>query len=112
MPQITLAEIAAATEKKFGDFEVVIDTGETLVFHNPMRLAKEKRRALANVFDLEAQIEIDPDADKWDLYKQTFKVIARSEAEYEKLAAAVGDVPATWEGLFKEFENQTEAEKA
>jgi hypothetical protein len=112
MPQIQLSNVQSAAEHKFGDLEVVTADGDTLVFQNPMRIPKERRQGLVEVFDLEKRVETNPDDDKFDLFQAAFKIVAKTPEDFEKLAAAVGDDPATWQELFHQFEAQTDPEKA
>ena len=110
MPSIKLSDIQSAADKKYGDFEIHLPAGEIVSFVPALRLPKESRRKLAAAFDVEKRINGDePELDLYDIYKDVFRVSARQADAFTKLEAVVGDDPAVWEELAREFMQDTQA---
>ena len=110
MPSIKLSDIQQAADKKFGDFEVHLPSGEIISFVPALRLPKEARRKLGKAFDVEARVkEENNDDDLYDIYKDIFRVSGRQADAFTKLETAVGDDPAIWEELVREFMQDTQA---
>lgn len=81
MPSITLADIQAAADKKYGP--LVVDLGDRKVeMRNPLRLPKVKRDQLA---------ALDGDDSDVDAKLASIVKIACSAADAKALLAAVGD---------------------
>lgn len=118
MAQFQLADIQAAADKRFGDFEVVTDleSGDVARFIPTLRQPKKIRRQLAAIVDLEARtkaaVENDTDDDLFDMFRDYFRVSARSAADYKKLEKAIGDDPAVWTDLFNMFTEEDQAGEA
>lgn len=114
MPSMTLDDLNKAADKKFGNFE--IETGEeTLVFLNPLRLPKERRKAMTRIFEsdvLAERVKEDEDLDMYDLYAEAFAIAAVSPHHYERLAEFVGDNPAKWSVLFQAYNGESELGEA
>lgn len=110
MPSIKLSDIQAAADKKFGDFEIHLPDGTIVSFVPALRLPKEKRRKLRDAFDIEARAaEVNNDDDLYDVYKDVFRASGRQADAFTKLEAVVGDDPAIWEELTREFMQDTQA---
>ena len=107
MPKINLSEIQSAANKKFSDFEVTLPGGETVVFASVLRLPKAKRQELAAALDMEARGN-EADTDMFDLYRDAFRITAKSKDAHAKLEEAIGDDPAVWQELFKAFSEDTQ----
>lgn len=113
MPSIKLQDIQQAADKKFGDFEVHLPGGEIISFIPALRLPKEARRKLGKAFDIEARVEAGGgDDDLYDIYKDIFRVSGRQADAFTKLENAIGDDPAVWEELTREFMQDTQAGEA
>lgn len=108
MPKITLATIQSAANTKFSDFEVVLSETETAVFSPVLRLPKAKRAELAAAFNVDTRTANDDGADVFDLYRDAFRITAKTEAGYAALVEAVGDDPAVWQELFAAYSEETE----
>lgn len=81
MPSITLADIQAAADEKYGP--LLVDLGDkTVEMRNPLRLTKAKRDELA---------ALDKAAGDVDSKLATIVKIACSPADAKALLAAVGD---------------------
>ena len=109
MPKITLATIQSAANTKFSDFEVVLSETETVAFSPVLRLPKAKRAELAAAFSVETRTAEDAGVDVFDLYRDAFRITAKTEGGFDALAAAVGDDPAVWQELFSAYSEETEA---
>jgi hypothetical protein len=103
MPSIALKDIQEAANKKYGDFEVHLPGDEIVSFVPALRLPKEKRQELRTAFNAEKRVAADNEVDVYDIYQDVFRITARQKDAFEKLEAAVGDDPAVWEELAKEF---------
>jgi hypothetical protein len=103
MPSITLKDIQEAADKKYGDFEIHLPGDEIVSFVPALRLPKAKRLELRAAFNAEKRVEANDEVDVYDIYQDVFKISSRQKDAYDKLAAAVGDDPAVWEELAKEF---------
>lgn len=115
MPSMTLEDLNRAADKKYGNFEIEIPGEETLVFLSPLRLPKDRRKAMTRIFETEilaARIEKEEDLDQYDLYAEAFSVAAEKPAHYERLAALVGDEPAKWTVLFESYNGTAEVGEA
>jgi Mycobacteriophage tail assembly protein len=112
MPSITLSDIQQAADKKFGDFEIHLPSGDIVSFAPALRLPKESRRKLAVALDVEKRAEVDNDDDLYDVYKDIFRISQRQADGFDKLAAAVGDDPAVWDELTEEFMKDSQAGEA
>ena len=107
---LSLADIQKAATERYGDYVIPVEGAEALRFRNPMRLPRESRQRLGNLFNTEQMLkraEEDHTLDIYDLYREAFELAAVSPAHYETLSAAVGDDPATWTLLFEEFGQAT-----
>lgn len=109
MPQVNLSDVQRAADKKHGDFKVFLED-DTLIFLNPLRLEKDKRKAIAALNTDEFYAEGGPgaDFDKWDMYREIFKLTAKRDEHFTKLDGALGDDPAMWEELFNALNEVTE----
>ena len=110
MPTFTLADIQKIADDRYGDYVIPVEGEEALRFRNPMRLPREARQKLGNLFNTEkmlARAEADETLDIYDLYREAFELAASKPAHYKTLATAVGDDPATWTLLFEEFGQAT-----
>lgn len=103
MPSIKLSDIQAAADKKYGDFEVTLPSGDIVSFAPALRLGKESRKKLAEALDIEARAKADNGDDLYDVYKDIFRVSARQADAFTKLEKVIGDDPAIWQELTDEF---------
>lgn len=113
MTQVTLTDIQRAAEKKYGNYTVFLGD-EVLTFLNPMRLPKDKRKAIAdlNTVEFYEPGSAGAEYDKWDMYKRIFELSAKHESHFTKLQDAIGDDPAVWEELFDALNTVTELGEA
>lgn len=109
MPSITLSDIKNAADAKFGDFEITLPTGEVVRFQPALRLPKAQRRELAGALDIDARAQIANGDDLYDVYKDIFRITARTPEGFTRLDATVGDDPAVWEELANAFLKDTQA---
>lgn len=112
MPTINLTDIQSAANTKFSDFEVTLPGGETAAFSPILRLPKAKRLELSEALDIKARAEDGTQTDVYDLYRDAFRITAKSDKAYEKLEKAVGDDPAVWQELFQAFSEETQVGEA
>lgn len=112
MPKIVLADFQADVEKKHSDFEVTLPGGEVVAFRNALRLPKERRLALADAMNLPERAKNDNGDDLYDVYKDSFRISEKTPGDYDKLAAVIGDDPATWMELFVAFQEDMQSGEA
>lgn len=115
MPSMTLDDLNKAADKKFGNFEIELEGEETLVFLNPLRLPKDRRKQMTRIFEgdiLKARVEEDDDLDMYDLYAEAFAVAAATPRHFERLAEVIGDNPAQWSILFQAYNGESELGEA
>jgi Mycobacteriophage tail assembly protein len=114
MPKINLSTIQQTANTKYSDFEVELPTGQTAVFSAILRLPKAKRRELREAMDLAARAEQPESAelDMFDIYRDAFRIVAKSPSAFELLDSTVGDDPAMWQELFTAFTEDTQAGEA
>lgn len=107
MPQVSLIDFQKAADEKFGDYEITLPAGDVACFVQAVRLPKAKRRKLAEALDMQAraaQAEAEEsDDDIFDMFKDAFRVAAKSAKDFRELEKAVGDDPAIWTDLFNDF---------
>lgn len=103
MPKINLSTVQQAADKKFDDTVIELPSGQTATFSAILRLPKEKRKALRASMDLSARAEAKDEADIWDVYKDAFRITAKTEHDFPMLEQFVGDDPAVWTELFQAF---------
>lgn len=102
MPSITLGDIQAAADRKYGPFIIEGIPGGDVTFVSPIRLPKERRKQLLDLqgedgFDLE---NVD------DEVIELIRVVAASKSDAERLIkAANGDLAV----LLEMFTKYTEA---
>lgn len=101
--KVTLDDIRAAAERKYGDYEVDLGQDRVLVLSNPLRLPKAKRKDLFALIDKVQADDTGPDADEdrpsqadeiegqLGAVRDILRLIA-DRAEYaEELITAIGD---------------------
>lgn len=131
MPEVTLASIVEAAEKKYGDLVVPVDDSMTVTLRNALRLPKADRRALVKrQNELERiQNEEEPeegsepsdatssgDDDQTDRMienlHETIRLVADTKKGADALLAAIGDnIPALLElfGSYSDVSSPGEA---
>jgi hypothetical protein len=112
MPSVNLSDIKQAADAKFGDFEITLPSGEIVRFQPALRLPKAKRQELAGAMNLEERAKIANGDDLYDVYKDIFRITARTPDGFSRLDATVGDDPAVWEELANEYLGGTQAGEA
>lgn len=112
MPSITLSDIQAAANAKYGDFAITLPTGEVINFIPALRLPKARRQELAGALNLDERAKLANGDDVYDVYKDVFRISARTPEGFSRLEAAVGDDPAVWDELTTEFMKETQSGEA
>lgn len=108
MPSITLSDIQSAADRKYGDFEIHLPDATVVRFAPALRLPKEARKKLAVALDIEKRVEADNGDDLYDIYKDIFRISARTPDAFTRLEAVVGDDPAVWQELTDGFMKESE----
>lgn len=112
MSKINLSDLQSAANTKFSDFEVTLPGGDVVTFSPVLRLPKAKRVELADAMNVEARGEADAQTDVYDLYRDAFRIVARTAADFKKLENAIGDDPAVWQEIFASYTEETQVGEA
>jgi len=104
MATVTLDEIRAAAEEKYGSFDIPLSDGTVVVLLNPLRLSKDVRKGLETFQDrMKAE-----GADQVALLKETLLSLAKDKRAGQKLLREIGDdLPV----LIETFSRYAEATK-
>lgn len=89
--KVTLDDIRAAAEAKYGSFDIELGEGRTLIMRNPLRLTKAERAELG---DLQSDVNKDDEtesADQEEVFAKIITLVAANKATAEEFLAAVGD---------------------
>ncbi|MEU4155695.1 phage tail assembly protein [Actinoplanes sp. NPDC026670] len=105
---ITLDDIRAAAEAKYGSTDIAISEDVTVRLLNPLRLPKAKRDALGA---LQGKLGED-DADQEALLSEAILVVAESEAKGKKLLSALGGDLALLAQVFETYSDGTQVGEA
>lgn len=96
---ITLDDIRAAAEAKYGSTDISIDNGEIVRLLNPLRLPKEKRAELGTLQDKLGE----DDADQEALLSGALALVAESAPKAAKLLKALGGDLALLASVFEAY---------
>lgn len=113
MSKLTFENIQEIATAKHGDLVIELN-GEDLVFLNPLRLAKTKRKAIRNVFSddpAKNPLLLAEETELVDLYKSILKNAARTVADFNKLNAAIKD-DTQWDVIIDEYNAKAQAGEA
>lgn len=86
MPSVTLADIQAAADAKYGPYVIDMGDGQTCTLLNAFRLPKDKRKKVMALQDLQAEDPENVDDHLMDMVRLT----AKSTADSTRLLKAVG----------------------
>lgn len=115
MSSYSLADIQRAADEKYGNTIIALADGETATLLNPMRVNKDKRVRLTRIFRSEGiveRLENEPDLDVFDLQREAIQLACKSEHDFAKLQAEVGDDPGVWSIIFAEYNGVSELGEA
>lgn len=101
---LTLDDIRAAADKKYGSYPVTVDDGGEIALTNPLRMKKEVRDELT-------KLKSDDFDDIIDYFEATFAK-ASSEAEAKRIRKAFGEDPALYATLFELYSDGVELGEA
>jgi hypothetical protein len=125
------SDIQKAAEEKFGDYEVIVPVKdgkkgetETLTFVHLLRAPKALRQAYAAAIDPKTYAD-DEEAQELDVVeglslflKESFRVVAKTPRDFERLAETVRDANgglddmAVWQELFASYQAETQVGEA
>lgn len=101
---VTLASIREATEAKYGS--TIVDLGKDKVeLVNALRLGKTKREKLT-------ELQKDEEIEVHEKLSQLVRLVAKTEAQAEKLLAAVGEDTAVLAEIVNTYTKGTQAGEA
>lgn len=106
---VTLADIQAASQEEWGDY-VIEDLGVTL--RHALRLSKEEREALHALQGGEDGEDDEDAADIVDRLAETFRLLASTPAQGEKLLKAAGGDATVLLTLMKQYQEATQLGEA
>ena len=105
---ITLDDIRAAAEAKYGSTDIELSDGVVVKLLNPLRMAKANREALQS---LQEKLGADG-ADQEALLAEALSTVAESPAKAKKLLAALGDDLGLLASVFETYSKGTQAGEA
>lgn len=86
MPSVTLADIQAAADRKYGPYVIDMGNGSSVTLLNALRLPQEKRVALMKLQDLQEE-----DAENIGAHlEEMVRLTAKTKADADRLIRAVG----------------------
>lgn len=116
MASFTLQDIVDAAERQFGSTEIQIDENTTVTLVNVVRLPREKRQRLIQLqkeLDGEGKTEEElAEVDQVPLLEESLRLVAKTEAEGDKLIAALGGDLALLASTFSFYGKETEVGEA
>lgn len=86
MPNVTLADIQAAADAKYGPYVIDMGDGQTCTLLNALRLPKDKRREVMKLQDLQEEDAENVD----DHLMRMVELTAKSKGDATRLLRAVG----------------------
>jgi NACalpha-BTF3-like transcription factor len=115
MATFTLDSIREAAEKKYGSTDIEIPEG-TVRLLNPLRLSKEKRKALMSIQDRldteEKEGEEKEEVDQEEILADAIRLVAEDAKLAEKLLKAVGDDMAMLAEIFSTYTGEAQVGEA
>lgn len=110
MATYTLDDIRDAAEKKYGSMEIEIEPGVVVELVNPLRLPKDKRKALTS---LDSSInDEDSDDDQGDMLVEAIQIVAKNDAHAQTLLYHVADRLDVMAQIFENYREGTQAGEA
>ncbi|WP_263729959.1 phage tail assembly protein [Cellulomonas sp. SG140] len=107
MSTMTLDDIRAAAEAKYGSFDVELD-GSTVRLVNPLRMTKAKRKA---VLDLQSKLN-DEGSDQEELLGELIVAVAENPSAGKALVKSIGGDLAMLAVLFEGYSQQVQVGEA
>lgn len=102
MASYTLDDIRSAAEQKYSSTDITIgDTVCKLV--NPLRLPKEKRKALSSIQSNLSSEEGEEETDQADVFADAIRTVCETEAQADVLLGAIGDDLAMLATIFETY---------
>lgn len=105
---ITLDDIRAAAEARYGSTDIDLGDGTVVKLLNPLRLPKEKRAKLTGLQD---RLGVDG-ADQEALLAEALSTVAESPIKAAKLLKAVGGDLAVLASIFEAYSRGTQVGEA
>lgn len=84
--KFTLKDIHEAAEKKFGNLEIEVSDGSTVVLRNALRLGENERKDLVEI----QETLDDDDADQVDVMRKIILKVSENETAGKKLLQDLG----------------------
>lgn len=104
---IRLDDIRAAAEKKYGSTDIDFGDG-VLTLVNPLRLPKERRKALTSIQD-----RLDEEgADQEEFLAEAIRIVASDKATADKFLDLVGDDLAVLASVFEAYTEDAQVGEA
>ena len=108
MPSVTLDDIQAAADRKYGPFTVDMGDGQTCTLLNALRLSKDKRKKVLKLQDLQ-----DEDAENVeDHLIEMVRLTAQSKADADRLLKAIGNDLALLAEILEQYGKASELGEA
>jgi hypothetical protein len=110
MATFTLDSIREAAEKKYGSTDIPFGEGKVVRLLNPLRLEKEKRKALMSIQDrLEEEGE---EVDQEDVLADAIRLVADDKKMADALLKEIGDDLAVLAEIFSTYTGEAQVGEA
>lgn len=121
MARMTFDDFLADVDKKHQSFAIDLPDGTSVEFRNLLRLPKEKRDEVQELFkklspteEEAGQEEVDREVsrDEVDFIVDGLRLAASDDDQFTKFADLIGDDAAAWVELFTQWAGGTQAGEA
>jgi hypothetical protein len=116
MATFTLDSIRDAAEKKYGSTDIDLGDDNIVRLLNPLRLPKEKRKALMSIQDRldteEKEGEEKEEVDQEAVLADAIRLVAEDSKQAEKLLKVVGDDMAMLAEIFSTYTGEAQVGEA
>ena len=109
MAKFTLDSIRDAAEKKYGSYDIELADGTEVRLLNPLRLERDKRKALMSIQDA---LDEDSEAEQEDVLKDAIELVAHDKKAAKALLAEVGDDLAILAEIFSGYTSESQVGEA
>lgn len=111
MATFTLDSIREAAEQKYASTDIDLGGGDVLRMQNPLRLPKEKRKALMSIQD-RLEEEGEEEVEQEEILADAIRLVADDEEMAEKLLEQVGDDMAVLAQIFSTYTGEAQVGEA
>ncbi len=116
----SLDQLRNDVEKKYQDFSIEIGPDHVVRFRSPMRLKKDERTELKNLFKMYQEFQDNTDDDSaldnadmmQEMLRDQLRLVAENKKSVEELLEAIGDDLAMLSELLEQYNEATQVGEA